>query len=92
VSWSRDGSWWSWDEHSGARVLTTPENGGALPAGIEADLWREERWGAVVPLAGVADDDAELLRQAANGVAAEWADPEAGRLLLDAATVAEIGA
>ena len=47
-----------------------------------------ERW----LLAGLADDDAELLRQAANEVAAEWADREAARLLLDAATVAEIGA
>ena len=45
-----------------------------------------------VLLAGLADDDAELLRQAANEVAAEWADREAARLLLDAATVAEIGA
>ena len=46
----------------------------------------------MVLLAGLADDDAELLRQAANGIAAEWADREAARLLLDAATVAEIGA
>jgi hypothetical protein len=53
---------------------------------------RKERWGAVVLLAGLADDDAELLRQAANQVAAEWADREAARLLLDAATLAEIGA
>ena len=45
----------------------------------------------MVLLAGLADDDAELLRGAANGVAAEWADREAARLLLDAATVAEIG-
>jgi len=60
--------------------------------GPEFELWREERWGAVVLLAGLADDDAELLRQAANGIAAEWADQEAAHLLLDAATVAEIGA
>jgi len=46
----------------------------------------------VVLLAGLADDHAEPLRQAANGVAAEWADREAARLLLDAATLAEIGA
>ena len=46
----------------------------------------------MVLLAGLADDDADLLRQAANGVATEWADREAARLLLDAATVAEIGA
>jgi hypothetical protein len=49
------------------------------------------RWGAVVLLAGLADDDAELLRQAANDTAAEWTDWEAARLL-DAATLAEIGA
>jgi hypothetical protein len=39
-----------------------------------------------VLLAGLADDDAELLRQAANEVAAEWTEREAARLLLDAAT------
>ena len=43
-------------------------------------------------LAGLADDDAELLRQAANETATEWTDREAARLLLDAATLAEIGA
>ena len=43
-------------------------------------------------LAGLADDDAELLRQAANQTATEWTDWEATRLLLDAATLAEIGA
>jgi hypothetical protein len=42
--------------------------------------------------AGLADDNAELLRLAANGIAAEWTDREAARLLLDAATLAEIGA
>jgi hypothetical protein len=36
-----------------------------------------------VLLAGIADDDAELLRQAANAIAAEWTDGEAARLLLD---------
>jgi hypothetical protein len=65
---------------------------GPEPPGTEAELWREERWGAVVLLAGLADDDAELLREAANQIAAEWADREAARLPLDAATVAEIGA
>jgi hypothetical protein len=46
----------------------------------------------VVLLAGLADDDAELLRQAANGIAAEWAHREAARgLLVDAAFLAEIG-
>jgi hypothetical protein len=36
--------------------------------------------------------DVELLRQAATQVASEWADREAGRLLLDAVTLAEFGA
>jgi hypothetical protein len=35
-----------------------------------------------VLLAGLADDDADLLRQAANEVAGEWTDREAARLLL----------
>ena len=43
-------------------------------------------------LAGLADDDAELLRQAANQVASEWTAREAVRLLSGAATLAEIGA
>jgi hypothetical protein len=45
-----------------------------------------------VLLAGLDDDNVELLRQAANQVAAEWTDQETARLLLDAATLAEIGA
>jgi hypothetical protein len=65
---------------------------GPEPSGYELELWREERWGAVVLLAGLADDDAELLRAAANEVASEWTDREAARLLLDAATLAKIGA
>ncbi|HEY6316919.1 MAG TPA: hypothetical protein VI462_03405 [Acidimicrobiia bacterium] len=48
--------------------------------------------GAVVLLAGLADDDAELLRAAANQVADEWANRTARELLLDAAQLAEIGA
>jgi hypothetical protein len=52
---------------------------GPEPPGTEAELWREERWGAVVLLAGLADDNVELLRQAANEVAAEWTDEEAAR-------------
>jgi len=59
-----------------ARKLTS----WARTARTEAELWREERWGAVVPLAGLADDNAELLRQAANEVATEWADQDAARL------------
>src|SRR6516162_1222313 len=68
-----------------ARARQEVDELGPEPPGTEADLCREERWGAVVLLAGLADDDAELLRQAANGIAAEWADREAARLLLDAA-------
>ena len=64
---------------------------GPEPPGREAELRREERWGAVVLLAGLADDDVELHRQAANAVAVEWTDQEAARLLLDAAILAEIG-
>jgi hypothetical protein len=75
-----------------ARARQEADELGPEPAGTEAELWREERWGAVVLLAGLADDDAEPLREAANGVAAEWVDQEAARLLLDVATVAEIGA
>jgi hypothetical protein len=75
-----------------ARARQEADELGPEPPGTEAELWREERWGAVVLLAGLAEDDAELLRHAANEVAAEWADREAARLLLDAATVAEIGA
>jgi hypothetical protein len=68
-----------------ARARQEADELGPEPPGSEADLWRGERWGAVVLLAGLADDNAELLRQAASGVAAEWAAPEAARLLLDAA-------
>ena len=65
---------------------------GPEPPGTEAELWREERWGAVVMLADLADDNVELLREAATQVASEWTDREAARLLVDAATLAEIGA
>jgi hypothetical protein len=74
-----------------ARARQEADELGPEPPGTEADLWREERWGAVVLLAGLADDNVELLRQAANEIAAEWTDREAARLL-DAATPAEIGA
>jgi hypothetical protein len=43
------------------------------PAGPELELWREEWWGAIVLLAGLADDNAELLSAAANEVADMWA-------------------
>lgn len=45
----------------------------------ERALWREERWGAVVLLAGLADDDPALLRRAAIEVAGELADGGYGR-------------
>ena len=75
-----------------ARAREEADEPGPELRGNEAELWREERWGAIVLLAGLADDDAELLRQAANQTATEWTDWEAARLLLDAATLAEIGA
>jgi hypothetical protein len=50
---------------------------GPEPPGTEAEPWREERWGVVVLLAGLADDNVELLREAANETAAEWTDREA---------------
>ena len=53
---------------------------GPEPRGTEADLWREERWGAVGLLAGLADDNVELVRQAAKETAAEWTGREAARL------------
>jgi|SRR6516165_8235100 hypothetical protein len=61
---------------------------GPEPAGTQAERGREERWGAVVLLAGLADDDAALLRQAARETAAEWTNKEAAPLLVDAATLA----
>ena len=63
---------------------------GPEPPGSEAEKWRQGRWGAVEDLAGLAHANVELLRQAANPVAAEWTDQEAARSLLHAATLAEI--
>ena len=61
---------------------------GPEPPGAEAELWREERWGAVVLLAGLGDDNVELLRQAANEirpgscpVVVGCGDPRRGRRL-----------
>ena len=51
----------------------------------ERTLWQEERRGALVLLAGLADYDAALLRRAALGVADELSDRTAQGLLLDAA-------
>jgi hypothetical protein len=70
----------------------SPEQPGPEPAATQAERWREERWGAVVLLAGLTDDNADRIRRAANEVAGEWADREAAELLLDAATPTEIGA
>jgi hypothetical protein len=53
-------------------------------------LWREERWGAVVLLCGLADDNPDALRRAASNDADEWADQRANALLLDAAALAAI--
>jgi len=47
---------------------------------------------AIVLLAGLADDNAELLRTAATEVADEWASQAVRELLVDAAQLAEIGA
>jgi hypothetical protein len=54
-----------------ARARQEADEPGPEPPGREAKLCREERWGAVVLLAGLADDNAELLRQAANETATE---------------------
>jgi hypothetical protein len=51
----------------------------------EQSQWQEERRGAVVLLAALADYDAARLRRAALDVADELGDPGARSLLLDAA-------
>jgi hypothetical protein len=75
-----------------ARARHEADELGPEPPGTEAELCREERWGAVVLLAGLADDDVELLRQTANQVADELERQAVRKLLLDAAQLAEIGA
>ena len=50
----------------------------------DRELWAEERRGAVVLLAALAEWDARLLRQAALELG-ELTDPAVTRLLLDAA-------
>jgi hypothetical protein len=58
---------------------------GPVPANArEHELWVEERRGAVVLLAALADHDRQLLRSAANG---EWVSITARDLML--AAVAE---
>jgi hypothetical protein len=61
-----------------ARARQEADELGPEPRGTEAELWREERWGAVVLLAGLADDNAELLRQAANELASRVDRPGGG--------------
>jgi hypothetical protein len=51
----------------------------------ERTLWHEERRGAVVLLAGLADYDSALLRRAALEIAGELVDRPARDLLLEAA-------
>jgi hypothetical protein len=51
----------------------------------ERAQWQEERRGAVVLLAALADYDVAVLRRAALEVADELGDPGARSLLLDAA-------
>lgn len=51
----------------------------------ERALWQEERNGAVILLAALADHDAAILRRAALEVATELSDRPATALLLDAA-------
>jgi hypothetical protein len=53
-----------------ARARQEADELGPEPPDTEAELWREERWGVVVLPAGLAEDDAELLRQAATASAA----------------------
>ena len=50
----------------------------------ERGLWREERRGAVVLLAYLADRDPVVLRRAALEAGGEWVDPVTRDLLLEA--------
>jgi hypothetical protein len=76
----------------GARAREEADELGPEPADMaERDHWREERWGAVVLICGLADDDANLLRDAAReGVAEVWPGVMASALLLDAAALAAV--
>ena len=58
----------------------------------ERALWREERQGALVLLAGLADYDTTLLRRAALDVADELGEPASRALLLDAPAVEPVNA
>ena len=60
---------WRWTLPSFEPARQEADELGPEPPGTGADLWRQERWVAEVLLAGLADEDVVLLRQAANGVA-----------------------
>ena len=49
-----------------ARARHEADELGPEPPGPDLELWREERWGAVVLLAGLADDKVELPDNAAR--------------------------
>jgi hypothetical protein len=51
----------------------------------ERELWAEDRRGAIVLLASLAESNAQLLRRAALEPATEWTTREARDLLLEAA-------
>jgi hypothetical protein len=69
-------------------IEETAELGPEPADAAEVDLSREERWGAVVLLCGLADDNPDVLRRAAT----EVADQRANALLLDAAALAALDA
>jgi hypothetical protein len=75
------------------RALGEARELGSEPPNAAPDLWREEHWGAVVLLAGLANDDVALIRRAASR--RSWRlgrrATRARALLLDAAVLAEIG-
>jgi len=81
-----------WTPQSCDRARQEADELGPEPSCPELEPWRKERWDAVVLLAGPADDNVELLRQAASELTAEWTDREAARLLFDVATLGELGA
>lgn len=67
------------------RAKAEAEELGPVPTNArEHELWVEERRGAVVLLAALADYNRELLRSAATG---EWVSITARNLLLDAASI-----
>jgi hypothetical protein len=68
------------------RAATEAAELGPIPTDVrEREICAMERRGAVVQLAGLADWDATLLKRAALGVASEWTNRSASKLLMDAA-------